>query len=42
MDIDPKDIETHFALIKRTAKKNRVEFFRVSSGPKKHKMLLNF
>jgi len=34
-NIDPKMIETHFALLKRTAKKNRVEFFRVSSGPKK-------
>ena len=28
-------VETHFALLKRTAKKNRVEFFRVTSGPKK-------
>ena len=28
-------IETHFALLKRTAKKDRVEFFRVSSGTKK-------
>jgi len=35
MNIDPKDIETHFALLKRTAKKNRVEFFRVTSGPRK-------
>jgi hypothetical protein len=35
MDIDPKDVETHFALLKRTAKKNRVEFFRVTSGAKK-------
>tara|TARA_R110000824_G_scaffold46692_2_gene133795 strand:+ start:8016 stop:8750 length:735 start_codon:yes stop_codon:yes gene_type:complete len=35
MEIDPKDVETHFALLKRTAKKNKVEFFRVSSGPKK-------
>jgi len=35
LDIDPKDIETHFALLKRTAKYNRVEFFRVTSGPKK-------
>jgi hypothetical protein len=35
MDVDPKDVETHFALLKRTAKKNRVEFFRVTSGPKK-------
>jgi hypothetical protein len=34
-NIDPKMIETHFALLKRTAKKNRVEFFRVSSGIKK-------
>ena len=31
----PKNIETHFALLKRTAKNNRVEFFRVTSGPKK-------
>jgi len=35
LDIDPKEIETHFALLKRTAKYNRVEFFRVTSGPKK-------
>ena len=35
MNIDPKDVETHFALLKRTAKKNRVEFFRVTSGNKK-------
>lgn len=35
MNIDPKLIETHFALIKRTANKNRVEFFRVTSGPRK-------
>jgi hypothetical protein len=35
MGVDPKYIETHFALIKRTAKKNQVEFFRVTSGPKK-------
>jgi hypothetical protein len=34
-DVDVNDIETHFALLKRTAKKNRVEFFRVTSGPKK-------
>ena len=33
--IDPKQIETHFALLKRTAKKNRVEIFRVTSGPRK-------
>ena len=35
MDADPNDVETHFALLKRTAKKNRVEFFRVTSGNKK-------
>ena len=35
MDIDPKNIETHFALLKRTSKKERVEFFRVTSGPRK-------
>ena len=33
--IDPEKVETHFALLKRTAKKDRVEIFRVSSGPKK-------
>lgn len=35
MGIEPKNIETHFALLKRTSKKNRVEFFRVTSGPRK-------
>ena len=35
MGIDPKNIETHFALLKRTSKKDRVEFFRVTSGPRK-------
>jgi hypothetical protein len=34
-NVDLKMIETHFALLKRTAKKDRIEFFRVSSGPKK-------
>jgi len=33
--IDPKNIVTHFALLKRTAKKNRVEIFKVASGAKK-------
>ena len=33
--LDLKDIETHFALLKRTAKKDNVELFRVTSGPKK-------
>jgi len=40
--IDPSNIETHFALLKRTAKKDRIEFFRVTSGPKKTNNALNF
>jgi len=40
-DIDPKDIETYFALLKRTAKKDQVEIFRVTSGPKKTNNALN-
>lgn len=35
MGVDPKNVETHFALLKRTAKKNHVEFFRVTSGARK-------
>jgi len=34
-NVDPSKVETHFALLKRTAKKNNVEFFRVTSGKKK-------
>ena len=34
-NIDPELVETHFALLKRTAEKDRVEFFRVTSGTKK-------
>ena len=33
--IDPKMVETHFALLKRTAKKDHVEIFRVTSGLRK-------
>jgi len=40
-DIDLGDIETHFALLKRTAKKNVVEIFRVTSGQKKTQNALN-
>ena len=40
MNVNPKDIETHFALLKRTASKNRVEFFRVTSGTQKTKNAL--
>ena len=40
-NIDPKKIETHFALLKRTAKSNNVEIFRVTSGNKKTNNALN-
>ena len=40
-NIKPDDIETHFALLKRTAKKDNVEFFRVTSGKKKTDNALN-
>ena len=34
-NIDPSNVETHFGLLKRTAKENRVEIFRVTSGKRK-------
>lgn len=34
-DLDPENVETYFALLKRTAKKDNVEIFKVSSGEKK-------
>jgi hypothetical protein len=40
MQINPKNVETHFALLKRTAKNNNVEFFRVTSGNIKTKNAL--
>ena len=40
-NIDPQNIETYFALLKRTAKKDNVEIFRVTSGPKKIRNSLN-
>ena len=40
-NIEEDLIETHFALLKRTAKKDRVEIFRVTSGDKKTKNALN-
>ena len=40
-NIDPKNIETHFALLKRTAKSNNIEIFRVTSGAKKTENALN-
>ena len=35
-------VETHFGLLKRTAKKNNTEIFRVTSGPTKTKNALTF
>ncbi len=40
-NLDLKNIETYFALLKRTTKKNRVEIFRVTSGDKKINNCLN-
>ena len=40
-NIDPNNVETHFALLKRTAKKDHVEIFRVTSGAKKTENALN-
>lgn len=34
-NVGPKNIETYFVLLKRTAKKDNVEVVRVTSGPKK-------
>jgi len=34
-NIDASKIETYFALLKRTAKNNKAEMYKVSSGPKK-------
>ena len=40
-NIDPNDVVTYFVLLKRTAKKDNVEFFKVSSGSKKTQNALN-
>tara|TARA_R110002153_G_scaffold196185_1_gene349455 strand:+ start:366 stop:1142 length:777 start_codon:yes stop_codon:yes gene_type:complete len=36
-NIKPEDVETHFCLLKRTAKTNIVEIFSTTSGPKRTK-----
>lgn len=36
-NIDPKNIKCHFGLLKRTAKKDHVEIFEVTSGPRRTK-----
>ena len=41
-NVDPEDIETHFGLVKRTAKHNHIELFKVTSGPKKTKNAIKF
>ena len=41
INVDPKNIETHFGLLKRTAKKNKIELFRVTSGERKVQNALN-
>ena len=38
--VDPKLVETHFALLKRTAKKDNVEIY--NSGPRKLTMQQSF
>lgn len=40
--IDPKNIETYFALLKRTAKNDNVEMVRITSGPKKTQNALKY
>ena len=40
--IDPSNIETHFGLVKRTAKKNNIEIYKATSGPKKTKNAIKF
>lgn len=40
-NIDPKNIKTHFGLLKRTAKSNQIEIFEISSGIKKTENALN-
>ena len=40
-NLDPKNVETYFALLKRTAKKNNVEIVRVTSGDVKTKNAVN-
>ena len=41
LNVEPNKIETYFGLLKRTAKKDRVEIFRVTSGERKVKNALN-
>lgn len=40
-NVDPKKVKTMFVLLKRTAKKEKIEFVEITSGPKKTKNSLN-
>ena len=40
--IDPEKIETYFALLKRTAKKDNIEFVHVANGERKTQNALDF
>ena len=42
LGVNPRCVSTHFGLIKRTAKKDRIELFRVTSGERKTKNSLDF
>jgi len=42
LGLKPRAVSTHFGLLKRTAKKNRIELFRVTSGERKTKNSLDF
>ena len=42
LNLNPRTVSTHFGLLKRTAKKNRIELFRVTSGERKTKNSLDF
>lgn len=41
LNVEPSMIETHFGLLKRTAKKDKIELFRVTSGERKVENALN-
>jgi ATP-dependent exoDNAse (exonuclease V) beta subunit len=40
--IDPSNVDVHFGLLKRTAKKNKIELFKVTSGDKRTGNAINF
>jgi len=42
LGLNPRAVSTHFGLIKRTSKKNRIELFKVTSGERKTQNSLDF